>query len=117
MRREMPRVVRVVLAGLLAMGAMLAMLALSGCSGIRYITQDLQGKSVIVVKSGWGVDLSVGAVSDSGAPVSIEAGKIATVYVSSKDGDKLPAGLADIIRAARGDLEIKATGIKESAGK
>lgn len=87
---------------------------LSSCTGIRYITQDLSGKSVIVVKSGWGVDLSVGAVADSGAPVSIEAGKIATVYISSKGGDRLPEGVADIIRAARGDLEITATGIREN---
>ena len=96
---------------------LVAAVFLSGCTGIRYITTDLKGKSVVIVKSGWGVDLSVGAVSDAGAPVSVEAGRIATVYVSAKDGDKLPAGLADIIRAARGDIEITATGIKESAGK
>lgn len=95
--------------------AALGLLA-SGCTGIRYITQDLQGKSVVIIKSGWGVDMSVGAVADSGAPVSIEAGKIATVYVSARGGDKLPPGLADIIRAARGDLSIGPTGIQEGAG-
>lgn len=92
-----------------------ASLLLSSCTGIRYITQDLKGKSIVVVRSGWGVDLSVGAVIDSGAPLSLEAGKIATVYVSSKDGNQLPADLADIIRAARGDIEITATGIREGA--
>ena len=91
-------------------------LFLSGCTGLKYITTDLKGKSVIIVKSGWGVDLSVGAVTDSGSPLSVEAGRIATVYVSSKDGDKLPQGLAEIIRAARGDLEIGVSGIKERSG-
>lgn len=86
---------------------------MTGCTGIKYITADLQGKSVVIVKSGWGVDMSVGAVTDSGSPLSLEAGKIATVYISSKDGDKMPKGVAEIIRAARGDLEISATGIKE----
>lgn len=95
--------------------AALGLLA-SGCTGIRYITQDLKGKSVIVVRSGWGVSLDVGAVTDAGSPLSAEAGKIATVYVSSRDGDKLPPGLADIIRAARGDLSIGPTGIQEGAG-
>lgn len=89
---------------------------LSGCTGLKYVTTDLKGKSVIIVKSGWGVDLSVGAVTDSGSPLSVEAGRIATVYVSSKDGDKLPSGLAEIIRAARGDLEIGVSGIKEGSG-
>lgn len=97
--------------------AVISAFCLTGCTGLKYITTDLQGKSVVIVKSGWGVDLSVGAIADSGSPMSLEAGKIATVYVSSKDGNKLPAGLADIIRAARGDLEIGATGIKEKAGK
>lgn len=92
-----------------------AALLLTGCTGLKYITTDLRGKSVVIVKSGWGVDLSVGAVTDSGAPLSLEAGKIATVYVSSKDGDKLPSGLEGIIRAARGDIEITATGIREGA--
>ena len=47
---------------------------LSGCTGLKYVTTDLKGKSVIIVKSGWGVDLSVGAVTDSGSPLSVEAG-------------------------------------------
>ena len=99
----------------------LAFLALcllaTGCTGIKYLTNDLKGKSVIVVKSGWGVDMSVGAIADSGSPMSIEAGKIATVYVSARDGDKLPQGLADIIRAARGDISIGANGIQEGGAK
>ena len=93
----------------------IASLLLTGCTGIKYLTTDLKGKSVIIVKSGWGVDLSVGAIADSGSPMSLEAGKIATVYVSSKDGNKLPEGLAEIIRAARGDLSIGPTGIQEGA--
>ena len=90
-----------------------ASLFLSGCTGIKYLTNDLKGKSVSIVKSGWGVDMSVGAIADSGSPMNIEAGKIATVYVSSKDGDKLPPGLADIVRAARGDISIGPGGIQE----
>ena len=86
---------------------------LSSCTGIKYLTTDLKGKSVVIVKSGWGIDLSVGAIADTGSPMSIEAGKIATVYISSKDGNQLPTGLADIIRAARGDLVIKPTGIED----
>ena len=104
------------MAKLTAIMAALGALLLTGCTGIRYITQDLKGKSVIVVRSGWGVSLDVGAVTDAGSPLSAEAGKIATVYVSSKDGDKLPAGLADIIRAARGDLSIGVGGIEERSG-
>lgn len=96
---------------ILAMAAFAALL--SGCTGLKYITTDLKGKSVVIVKSGWGVDLSVGAVTDSGAPLSVEAGKIATVYVSAKDGDKLPAGLAEIVKAARGEVEMGAAGVKE----
>jgi hypothetical protein len=98
-----------------AIFAALAAFLMTGCTGLKYITTDLRGKSVVIVKSGWGVDLSVGAVTDTGAPLSVEAGRIATVYVSSKDGDKLPPNLADIIRAARGDIEITATGIREGA--
>lgn len=95
----------------------LATLPLASCTGLKYITTDLQGKSVVIVKSGWGVDMSVGAVTDTGAPLNIEAGKIATVYISSKDGNKLPAGLAEIIRAARGDISIGPGGIQEGAGQ
>lgn len=100
----------------IALCAALAIGATS-CTGIRYITEDLQGKTVCVIRSGWGVDLSVGAVTDSGSPLSIEAGKIATVYVSSKEGEKIPPGLAGIIRAARGEFSVTATGIYEGGAQ
>lgn len=98
----------------LTFAALLAILA-PGCTGVKYLTEDLQGKTVVVVKSGWGVDMAAGALTDGGSPLSIEAGRIATVYISSKDGDKMPSGLAEVIAAARGDFTITAEGISETA--
>ena len=95
--------------------AFVFLLTLPSCTGIRYITEDLQGKTVIVIRSGFGVNFSLGALTDSGSPLSIEAGKIATVYVSAKDGDKIPPEVANIISATRGEFSVTATGIKEGS--
>lgn len=83
-------------------------------SAAQVIADDLKGKTLVVFRSGWGLDLS--SVSVSSTPgLEISAGRLTTLYVSHPADKPFPEQLPELLRSAQSVLEIDATGIKDGA--